>query len=62
MTNAEKIRAMSDKKLAKWVKVCISECHRCPAYKFCGDLTTFSEMSSCADILMLWLEQEAKDD
>ena len=61
MTNAEKIRAMSDKKLAKWVRGRIKDCVNCPAFdEFCSKVTVLR--TSCTYVLWRWLKQEADDD
>ena len=60
MTNAEKIRAMTDEELAKWFAGRITDCIDCPAYETCDDVKV--GWTSCIDLLLRWLEQEADDD
>ena len=59
MTNADKIRAMTDEELASTLQDYSSICGfgRCPAYMHsCG----FS-VSDCADAWLAWLKQEADE-
>ena len=53
MTNADKIRAMTDAELANFIAVYM-ECEVCPASvgSSCGD------SNSCRRLLLCWLKQE----
>ncbi|MBR4873654.1 MAG: hypothetical protein IKV00_07445 [Clostridia bacterium] len=54
MTNADKIRGMTDEELAKWL--CIHmDCHACEADK----LGNGNCREYCRGILLDWLKQEA---
>lgn len=52
MTNADKIRAMTDEKLARLLLSCIS-CKVSPKPERCGD--------SCYRCTLDWLKQEAEE-
>lgn len=54
MTNADKIRLMTDEQLADFL-VDVIDCCRCPTYYECSDVR------SCADKLLAWLKQEHKE-
>lgn len=59
MTNADKIRAMTDEELAEWVRRygdCILT--HCCASDIC--VPTMEDMS-CEDWVLEWLKQEVKD-
>lgn len=57
MTNAEKIRALSDKELADILTRCCigSGCEDCPAEEFCGQYRGYEEW-------LAWLESEAEEE
>ena len=60
MTNADKIRAMTDEKLAVWIadRVYGMECSNCPAYEPC--VPTMEDMT-CKDHILEWLQEEANE-
>jgi hypothetical protein len=51
MTNADKIRGMTDEQLAEWLADII-DCWHCPRYTRC------TEVKGCANALKAWLQQE----
>lgn len=53
MTNADKIRSMTDEQLADWLADII-DCWNCPTYQSC------TEVKGCANALKSWLQQEAE--
>ena len=53
-TNADRIRAMSDEKLAVWLKVNL-DCAFCPVGISC------TEGKSCYKLLLEWLRQPAEE-
>ena len=55
MTNGDRIRAMSDEELAKFLRT-IMNCLSCPVQKTC-----FLEVG-CMTKIARWLKQEAKDE
>lgn len=55
MTNADKIRQMTDKELAEMYNELIQDCEYCPLYKSCID----EQYISCPDMYLKWLRQEA---
>ena len=54
MTNADRIRAMSDGELTSAI-FCNVECCCCPASEICK-----AEKGSCTDRIMKWLKQPAE--
>lgn len=56
MTNADKIRGMSDEQLADWLAYII-DCWHCPPY-FALCYTRCIEVKGCANALKAWLQQE----
>ena len=57
MTNADKIRAMSDEELASYMTW--TSCVYCKARGFCQKVKSDRW---CKDIILEWLKKEAKDD
>lgn len=55
MTNADKIRAMTDEELANWLCVHM-DCYNCEAEAGNGACEDY-----CRAVLLEWLRQEAKD-
>jgi hypothetical protein len=55
MTNADKIRSMTDEQLADFLADVI-DCWHCPTYQECTDV------KSCDNVLMAWLKQEHKEE
>jgi hypothetical protein len=53
MTNADKIRGMTDTELAKFFTDVI-DCWHCPTYQECTDV------KSCDNALLAWLKREYK--
>lgn len=53
MTNADKIRSMTDKELADWIAEII-DCWHCPVYDKC------CQPKCCNEIIKDWLQQEAE--
>ena len=51
MTNADKIRSMTDEELAERLADII-DCWYCPTYQQC------TEVKGCANVLKAWLKQE----
>lgn len=61
MTNADRIRAMTDEELAEWIRAVSpyeEYCGCCPAEGFCN--TSYKGME-CKDIVRLWLQQPVKE-
>lgn len=58
MTNAEKIRQLTDEELAKMFDKLIQDCEYCPLYETC--VTTPNE--TCRSMYLKWLKNEEKDD
>lgn len=59
LTNADRIRSMSDEELAEWL-VSIIECDDgCPCIKECGEK---EEMGFCYPSMIEWLRKEAEVD
>lgn len=56
MTNADRIRAMTDEELAKFFLDCVA-CDDCPV----GIVKCKREFAKCMDAALDWLEQEATD-
>ena len=54
MTNADKIRAKDDKKLADFIGSII-ECWHCPMYQECNN------GKNCDKMVLAWLKQEHKE-
>ena len=54
MTNADKIRSMTDEELADYFESII-DCWQCPAYKGC------TQEDGCANALLAWLQMEHKE-
>lgn len=59
MTNADKIRAMTDEELANWVNF-HTDCENCPNRK-CEDSYTTSP-DSCVKSLLAWLKSTVEVD
>lgn len=56
MTNADRIRKMTDEELANmWVSYV--DCGECPVHKECG-----MTVQDCLRLAFEWLKQEAKED
>lgn len=53
-TNADRIRAMSDEELAKWIDTMYCKCLWCDNKKDCNDI-------ECTDCIVDWLRQPVKD-
>jgi len=51
-SNADRIRAMSDEELAKWIHEIVDCSSACPAYNECDE---------CRPSLLNWLKQEATE-
>ena len=56
MTNADKLRAMTDEELAIWLTQHCQSCEICAPEYYC-DLE-----AKCADGVLLWLKKEVKND
>ena len=56
MTNAERIRQMTDEELAEMHDKLIQDCEYCPLYESCIDETNIP----CKDMYLKWLRQEAE--
>ena len=54
MTNADKIRGMTDTELADLLAE-VTDCWYCPTYQECTDV------KSCDNALMAWLKKERKE-
>jgi hypothetical protein len=54
MTNADKIRGMTDEQLAKFL-VEVIDCWYCPTYQEC------TNVKSCDNALLAWLQMEHKE-
>lgn len=57
-TNGDRIRAMSDEELGKYLGVAF-HCYGCPARKFCDSVDHLYE---CHETLVAWLQQPYKED
>lgn len=57
MTNADRIRAMSDEELAKFLE---SDVWRCDKYKACSHCIMRNEKGECMSVFK-WLKQPAED-
>lgn len=57
MTNADRIRSMSDKELAEFVF--IAPCQLCPAYSNKCDFVFYN--GKCRENIAEWMKQEAKE-
>jgi hypothetical protein len=55
MTNADKIRGMSDEQLADFLTD-VTDCWHCPTYQEC------TNVKSCDNALLAWLKQKHKVD
>ena len=58
-TNYERIKAMSVKEMAEWLKQYIS-CEKCPQSDFCTD--NFTTVDECNEVFENWLENETEND
>lgn len=57
-TNGDRIRAMSDAELGKYLGAAF-HCYDCPARKFCDSVDHLYE---CHEALAAWLQQPYKED
>jgi hypothetical protein len=60
MTNADKIRSMTDKELAKWLGI-LADCNiSCPAKQTCFELAGSGTLvrNGCVAMIKAWLQQE----
>ena len=57
MTNADRIRAMSDEELAKWIDWLFGRCEWCDTDKLATDECNDVECTSC---ILEWLKQPAE--
>jgi hypothetical protein len=55
MTNADRIRGMTDEQLADFIESII-DCWYCPTYQECTDV------KSCDNALLAWLKMEHKEE
>ena len=62
MTNADKIRSMTDKELAKWLDI-MADCNiSCPAKQTCFELAGSGTLvRGCVAMIKAWLQQEYKE-
>lgn len=60
MTNGDKIRSMTDRKLAKIMASHIDDCDDCPLQEFCESQPDAATIG-CKATIVRWLKQEAKD-
>lgn len=63
MTNADKIRSMTDKELAKWLDT-MADCNiSCPAKQTCSGLAGSGNLvrNGCVAMIKAWLNQERKE-
>ena len=63
MTNADKIRSMTDKELAKWLDI-MADCKiSCPAKQTCFELAGSGTLvrGGCVAMIKAWLQQEYKE-
>ena len=59
MTNAEKLRIMSDEELAKFLE-CFGLCHYCTEHHRLGDLRIYADEKydeKCVDHCLEWLQR-----
>lgn len=59
-TNADRIRVMSDRELAKFLCDMNHECYLCPAEDICSSDQCGNPYN--ADGMLSWLQKEAKDE
>lgn len=57
MTNRDKINAMSNKELARFIKDRQEDCDKCVLYNICENY----EGASCVDNITEWLESEVDE-
>lgn len=58
MTNAERIRQMTDEELAEMFDKAVQDCEYCPLYETC----LLYPCESCKSMYLKWLKEEANDD
>lgn len=56
MTNGDKLRQMTDEKLASMMSGIKYNCSSCPAYGFCEDCG-----GDCRETILEWLKQESEE-
>jgi hypothetical protein len=59
MTNADRIRNMTDEQLAKWLDV-IAGCSVCSLDYMANECNEFCRSSICVENKVKWLKQEVK--
>ena len=62
MTNYEKIKSMSFKKMVKFLYYFEMHCEMCPYVDEHGNCTDFSDSFDCIDALKEWLQSESEED
>lgn len=62
MTNADKIRAMSDEELAKQLVVAVNGLQPCTLYYSTPTERTFLTEAEAARVTLEWLQQPAEED
>lgn len=55
MTNADRIRSMTDEELAEWLMIEHNDCDLCPDYIVAGDCN-----DGCIAKWLTWLREEAE--
>lgn len=60
MTNAEKLRSLSDEEMATTFNISFSRhCGTCPIKSYCDNV---SKQDNCCDTWLEWLRQEVQDE
>lgn len=60
MTNFEKIKNMSVEELADTMNVIITNCYKCPIWKFC-EKNNYRDCRTCRATCKKWLESEVEE-
>ncbi len=58
MTNGERIRSMTDEKLAEFLFGAFYDCGCCPIRKFCDETLPEMPIVSCKSVIKTWLKRE----
>ena len=61
MTNADKIRAMTDEELAEWIRTHVDCDWLCPCFDACNKEPKMVIYTPCEQKLLEWLQKEADE-
>lgn len=61
MSNADKIRGMTDEELADWIMRYVEPCALCAYHKSAGDCSPPPQNGDCESGRLEWLKQEHKE-